>query len=49
MLREQLELRYFNPKITRIKHVREEYGYAYWDVGTDRGDCRFVCGWAAVR
>jgi len=42
MLREQLELRYFNPKITRIKHVREEYGYAYWDVGTDRGDCRFV-------
>lgn len=42
MLREQLELRYFSPKITRIKHVKEEYGYAYWDVGTDRGDCRFV-------
>ncbi|MDW7656609.1 MAG: DUF1854 domain-containing protein [Bacillota bacterium] len=42
MLCEQLELRYFNPKITRIKHVKEEYGYAYWDVGTDRGDCRFV-------
>ena len=42
MLHEQLELRYFNPKITRIKQVKEEYGYAYWDVGTDRGDCRFV-------
>lgn len=42
MLHEQLELRYFSPKITRIKHVKEEYGYAYWDVGTDRGDCRFV-------
>jgi hypothetical protein len=42
MLREQLELRYFSPKITQIKRVREEYGYAYWDVGTDRGDCRFV-------
>ena len=42
MLREQLELRYFSPRITRIRHIKEEYGYAYWDVGTDRGDCRFV-------
>lgn len=42
MLREQLALRYFTPKITKVHNVKDEYGYAYWDVVTDRGPCRFT-------
>lgn len=42
LLDEQLELRYFMPVITKIHRVKEEYGYSYWDVETDRGDLDFV-------
>ena len=42
MLEEQMQLRYFAPKILRIKDIKEEYGYSYWDVETDRGVCRFT-------
>ena len=42
MLEEQLELRYFTPVITKIYQIKDEYGYAYFDVETDRGRCRFV-------
>lgn len=42
MLREQMALRYFSPKITRVRSIKEEYGYSYWDVETDRGACRFT-------
>lgn len=42
LVREQLALRYFTPIITRIHNVKEEYGYTYWDVETDRGPVRFV-------
>lgn len=42
MLEEQLELRYFTPVITKIYSIKDEYGYAYFDVETDRGRCRFV-------
>ena len=42
MLREQMNLRYFTPVIKKILDVREEYGYSYWDVETDRGGCRFT-------
>lgn len=42
MLREQMALRYFSPKITRVHSIKEEYGYSYWDVETDRGACRFT-------
>ena len=41
-IKKQLELRYFTPKITGINKVKEEYGYSYWDVATDRGPCRFT-------
>ena len=37
IIEEQLELRYFMPEIIRIHSIREEYGYSYWDVSTDRG------------
>lgn len=42
MLTEQMNLRYFTPIIAKIVNIREEYGYAYFDVVTDRGACRFT-------
>ncbi len=42
MLEEQMELRYFTPKIQKIHSIKEEYGYSYWDVTTDKGRCRFT-------
>ena len=42
MLNEQMELRYFSPKILKIHDIKAEYGYSYWDVTTDRGRCRFT-------
>lgn len=42
LLRGQLELRYFTPVITKVINVKEEYGHAYFDVVTDRGECRFT-------
>lgn len=47
MIEEQLELRYFMPEIIRIHSIREEYGYSYWDVVTDRGECRFTTNMSA--
>ena len=42
ILNEQLDLRYFTPVITKIINIKDEYGYAYFDVVTDRGECRFA-------
>lgn len=42
MILEQLELRYFTPVIIKIRSIRDEYGYSYWDVITDKGTCRFT-------
>lgn len=42
MLREQLNLRYFTPAIQKIHDIKDEYGFAYFDVQTDRGPCRFT-------
>ena len=42
MLEEQMALRYFAPKIQKIHAIKEEYGYSYWDVTTDKGRCRFT-------
>lgn len=42
MLEEQLNLRYFTPKIDKIIDIKDEYGFAYFDVLTDRGACRFT-------
>lgn len=42
MLQEQLALRYFTPVITQIVDIKEEYGFAYFDVITDHGACRFT-------
>ncbi len=42
MIREQLALRYFMPKIRKITEIKDEYGYAYFDVLTDMGEAHFV-------
>lgn len=42
MLEEQMNHRYFVPVITGITEIKEEYGYSYWQVRTDRGECRFT-------
>ena len=42
IIEEQLDLRYFTPVITGINSIKDEYGYAYFDVMTDRGRCRFA-------
>lgn len=42
MIREQIRLRYFMPVITKVLDVRDEYGYAYWNVMTSFGACRFT-------
>jgi len=38
----QMELRYFTPVITKINNIKEEYGYGYFDVTTDKGQVRFA-------
>ena len=40
LIEDQLNLRYFTPLITKICEVKEEYGYSYWAVETDRGAYR---------
>ncbi|MDF2586295.1 MAG: hypothetical protein K0S41_136 [Anaerocolumna sp.] len=42
MLLEQLQIRYFTPIITKIIDIKDEYGYAYFDVLTNYGACRFT-------
>lgn len=42
MIREQIKLRYFMPTITKVLDVKDEYGYAYWNVVTTFGACRFT-------
>jgi len=42
ILKEQLAIRYFTPVITKINDIKDEYGFAYFDVVTDRGDCKFT-------
>ena len=42
LIAKQLEMRYFTPKITKIISIKEEYGHAYWNVVTDKGNCNFA-------
>lgn len=42
MLEEQLTLRYFTPVIKKIIKIKDEYGFAYWNVVTDHGACKFT-------
>ena len=42
MLKEQLDLRYFTPEITKVFDIKTEYGYGYFHVMTTYGECRFT-------
>lgn len=42
LLEEQMNYRYFSPVILKIIDIKEEYGYSYWHVQTDRGASRFT-------
>ena len=42
LLREQLRIRYFTPKILKIQDIKEEYGFAYFKAVTEQGPCRFT-------
>lgn len=42
LLEEQMNYRYFSPVIQKIVDIKEEYGYSYWQVITDRGAVRFT-------
>ena len=42
ILRRQLRLSYFTPVIEKIYSIKDEYGFAYFHVMTDKGECKFA-------
>jgi hypothetical protein len=38
----ELRLHYFVPRVVRILSIREEFGFLYWSVDTDRGAKEFT-------
>ncbi len=42
MLEEQLTLHYFTPIIEKVLKIKDEYGFAYWNVVTNHGACNFT-------
>ncbi len=42
IIEEELQYRYFLPKITRIIKTEAQVGNRYWDVETDRGQRQFI-------
>lgn len=42
LLREELDRRYFTPKILKIFSMKEKLGHYYWEVNTDAGKFSFV-------
>jgi hypothetical protein len=42
LVQEQINKRYFIPKILRIIEAKREFGTVYWDVETDRGPRKFI-------
>lgn len=47
ILGRQLELNYFTPVIKKIYSIKEDYGYAYFRVLTDKGECQFAINMAS--
>ncbi len=39
---QELQWRYYTPKITRVRSYKEEFGHSYWEVDTNRGPFEFV-------
>lgn len=44
LLRKHMRFRYFAPYIQKVLDVREEFGYSFWNVITNAGQCRFTVG-----
>lgn len=42
LIKGELERRYFTPIIKSVHKLKEEFGYIYWEVETDRGPRRFT-------
>lgn len=42
LIEEQADIRYFAPEILKVIHIREEFGYSYWEAETNAGVCRFT-------
>lgn len=42
LLRQELDRRYYTPKILEIYEMKERFGFAYFRVRTDRGDAAFT-------
>lgn len=42
LLEKQLNIHYFTPVIQEVLDIKDEYGYAYFHVMTNRGECRFT-------
>ena len=42
ILKRQLKLSYFTPVIEKIYSIKDEYGFAYFHVMTDKGECKFA-------
>ncbi len=38
----ELSLQYFVPVVRKIASIRDEFGFFYWDVETDRGNKSFI-------
>jgi len=41
-VQQEIDKRYFIPKISRIIQAKKEFGAVYWDVETDRGGRQFI-------
>ncbi|HOX36703.1 MAG TPA: DUF1854 domain-containing protein [Candidatus Brocadiia bacterium] len=46
LIERELEKRYFVHRITKIKSLKNEFGFFYWDVETDRGPKEFAMYWS---
>lgn len=42
LIRLELERRYFTPVVRSVAKMKEEFGFIYWEVDTDRGMRRFT-------
>lgn len=42
LVQQEIDKRYFIPKVQRIIEAKKEFGTIYWDVETDRGPRKFV-------
>lgn len=42
LVQQEIDKRYFIPKIRKIIEAKKEFGAVYWDVDTDRGNRQFI-------